>query len=443
MELLKTQDGVKKSITIDSIEDWSWAPSKNLIIYTAYLNQEEQGEESKTIFDPRIGFLKIPERRFFGVKNFKSSESLKMVFHPSGNYLAMINTYKTKKSKQYAVELFDLSSTQDVMSHQQIHVNREVFEFIGVYWEPNHFKLTIHTLAKREVEFGKRDYSVDAKRMGIDIYEMHKDPQTGFEVKLIGFHPSEKVTDFKWSPAGDVFAICEKDGLGTTAKLIWSFYLIVMSESQEMTGGTAGPKKEGIKATKLAKYMSNTNSMQASDVKYEFRKTARHEITDGKTEAEWDQFGRYMCIFGVKKAGPFDREKRSIKIFSLMGDQLLAIEKLPELSDFKFRPRPKNILTKKEQTTLKAEFRKKYGKQYKEEERKDTTIHNDEVRAMKHTVTSAFLNSFFLPLRQKYEADLDWYKTNWSIKQSEMEPELATVNHIYAYGDQLSVRRVD
>lgn len=82
MELLKTQEGVKKSITIDSIEDWSWAPSKNLIIYTACLNQEEQSEESKTIVDPRIGFLKIPERRFFGVKNFKSSESLKMVFHP-------------------------------------------------------------------------------------------------------------------------------------------------------------------------------------------------------------------------------------------------------------------------------------------------------------------------------------------------------------------------
>jgi hypothetical protein len=150
-----------------------------------------------------------------------------------------------------------------------------------------------------------------------------------------------------------------------------------------------------------------------------------------------------MCIFGVKKPGPFDREKRSIKIFSLMGDQLLSIEKLPELSDFKFRPRPKNILTKKEQTTLKADFRKKYGKQYKEEERKDTTIHNDEVRAMKHSITNEFLNSFFLPLRHKYEADLDWYKANWSIKQSEMEPELATVNHIYAYGDQLSVRRVD
>lgn len=73
-------------------------------------------------------------------------------------------------------------------------------------------------------------------------------------------------------------------------------------------------------------------------------------------------------------------------------------------------------MTKKEQATLKAEFRKKYGKQYKEEERKDTNIHNDEVRAMKTIITNEFLNSFFLPLRQKYEADLDWYKANWSIK---------------------------
>lgn len=122
---------------------------------------------------------------------------------------------------------------------------------------------------------------------------------------------------------------------------------------------------------------------------------------------------------------------------------MLAIEKLSELNDFKFRPRPKNILTKKELTNLKAEFRKKYGKQYKEEERKDTTLHNDGVRVMKTSVTNEFLNSFFLPLRQKYEADLEWYKSNWPIKQSEMEPELATINHIYAYGDQLSVRKVD
>jgi hypothetical protein len=40
-------------------------------------------------------------------------------------------------------------------------------------WEPNHHRLAVHTLAKRELEAGKRDYTVDAKRQGIDIYEMH------------------------------------------------------------------------------------------------------------------------------------------------------------------------------------------------------------------------------------------------------------------------------
>jgi hypothetical protein len=45
-----------------------------------------------------------------------------------------------------------------------------------------------------------------------------------------------------------------------------------------------------------------------------------------------------------------------------MGDLLFMIDKLPELSDFKFRPRPKQILSKKDLTTLKADFRKKYGK---------------------------------------------------------------------------------
>jgi hypothetical protein len=45
-----------------------------------------------------------------------------------------------------------------------------------------------------------------------------------------------------------------------------------------------------------------------------------------------------------------------------MGDLLFMIDKLPELSDFNFRPRPKQILSKKDLTTLKADFRKKYGK---------------------------------------------------------------------------------
>lgn len=63
------------------------------------------------------------------------------------------------------------------------------------------------------------------------------------------------------------------------------------------------------------------NTMGQIDVKYEFRKTARHEVPDAKCETVWDSLGRHLCLYGVKKqAGPFDKEKRSIRIFSLLGD---------------------------------------------------------------------------------------------------------------------------
>ena len=52
---------------------------------------------------------------------------------------------------------------------------------------------------------------------------------------------------------------------------------------------------------------------------------------------------------------------------------MLIIEKLNELSQFKFRPRPNNILSKKAMNTLKAEYRKKFGKLFKEEEKKDNS----------------------------------------------------------------------
>ena len=53
--------------------------------------------------------MKIPERKIVSLKSMKSSESLKLVLHPQGYYLAVINEYHTKKSTQYSVELFDLN----------------------------------------------------------------------------------------------------------------------------------------------------------------------------------------------------------------------------------------------------------------------------------------------------------------------------------------------
>lgn len=72
------------------------------------------------------------------------------------------------------------------------------------------------------MEAGKKDYTLDAQRSGIDIYEMYTDPLKGFMVKTIGFLISEKVVDFGWSGAGDIFHIFENEG----SKISLSLYMI-------------------------------------------------------------------------------------------------------------------------------------------------------------------------------------------------------------------------
>ena len=101
-------------------------------------------------------------------------------------------------------------------------------------WEPFHNKLAIHTLAKRQIEAGKKDYTLDAQRNGVDIYEMLDDPIKGFVTKTIGFLASEKVVGFQWSGAGDIFNVFENEG----GKNSISFYMISI-EQQTLASASA------------------------------------------------------------------------------------------------------------------------------------------------------------------------------------------------------------
>lgn len=111
-------------------------------------------------------------------------------------------------------------------------IQREVVKFHGVIWEPFHGKLAVHTLSKRILDEGKKDYTLDAQRNGIDIYEMIDDPIKGFITKTIGFLPSEKIVSFNWSGAGDIFNVVENEG----GKNALSFYMISI-EQTALAGG--------------------------------------------------------------------------------------------------------------------------------------------------------------------------------------------------------------
>jgi len=70
-----------------------------------------------------------------------------------------------------------------------------------------------------------------------------------------------------------------------------------------------------------------TNKLQSTEEKYEFKKTAKQEITETKFEEVWDQTGRYLAIYGTKRS-PLDRQDKSIKFYSIFGELLGSYEKL-------------------------------------------------------------------------------------------------------------------
>ena len=120
--------------------------------------------------------------------------------------------------------------------------------------------------------------------------------------------------------------------------------------------------------------LKKTNKMAAEVVSFEFKKLSRHEALDKNPVGVWDKFGRFFVSYGRRDVGLFDKELRNIKIYSMMGDPLQSLEKIPQMNQFDFRPRPNDILSAKQLKTLKDDYRKKYGKIYRQEEFKERQI---------------------------------------------------------------------
>jgi hypothetical protein len=152
----------------------------------------------------------------------KDSEELKLYIHPQGAYVACMNAFRTKKAVKYSVELFDLSNPGSI-PHQQILVNREVNEFHGIYFEPNHNKFGICTQSKKVLRAGEKQFSNDPNVNCLDMYQIKSDNLLGFVVKSIGGPTSDKVNWMAFSCVGNVFCTIEKE---SPTRQSLNFYII-------------------------------------------------------------------------------------------------------------------------------------------------------------------------------------------------------------------------
>jgi hypothetical protein len=313
-------------------------------------------------------------------------------------------------------------------------VNREVETFHGVHWEPNHNKIAIHTLSKRENKDGKKDYTLNPTRNGIDIYEIRKDNQIGNVVKKIGFMSSEKICDFFWSGAGDVFSIVETD-IGV--KKFLSFYFIKQEKDESVE------KKPLIEATPTRRgraIIKATDTLKSSEEVYSFTKTARYEVQDKKYVGNWDASGRYFAIVG-KRTSALDRMPKNIRIYHMLGTPLKFIEQVEKLACFNWRPRPPTMLKQKDLKKLKTDHKQKYQKQFKDEELQEKLKQGNVAKAAKKSIRDDFLNKFFIPLRNDYEEEMDKHMDLFSIKDADMTDTLVEYEVIYSLGEVKSTIR--
>lgn len=97
-----------------------------------------------------------------------------------------------------------------------------------------------------------------------------------------------------------------------------------------------------------------------------------------------------------------------------------AFTALQNLSQFKWRPRPTGLLSKRELTKLQGEFRTKYQKMFKEEEKAEKKQLNSVIKESKKKVRDEFLSNFFLPLRKEFESQKDKFEALFPIKANQM-----------------------
>ena len=57
------------------------------------------------------------------------------------------------------------------------------------------------------------------------------------------------------------------------------------------------------------------------------------------------------------------------------------------------------------------------------------------IRDEKKVVRDEFLNNFFLPMRARYEEDIEKYEALWPLKDEHYAAEEVIYEHVYNYGD--------
>ena len=283
----------KKSIKIENLQEFQWSPSNN---YIACWVPEEAN------IPARVTIMEIPSRTVLRIMNLFNVTDCKLLWSPSGDYLAVkIERYagKSRKPTTPNIEIFRLRE-RDI----PVEVLEAKEPIISLAWEPKgtHLIMISGETSRTNVSF----YSIESKKKAAGATD---------HIHLLRTLEKKVVEDIYWSPEGQFVVLAGTRNLNGVLEF-WNVHNLEMMASNEH-------------------YMS--------------------------TDVQWDSSGRFV----LTTASAWQHQiENGYCIWDFRG-KLIHKQLIEKLYQTLWRPRSPSLLTKEKQKEIRKNI-KDYIKEFEE-----------------------------------------------------------------------------
>ncbi|KAF8591896.1 translation initiation factor eIF-3b [Ramaria rubella] len=354
----------KKSVKIEGVVDFEWCPvgDKDREEGEKAANTTKEGsvaakapkkapKENMLVFwtpevqnqPARVTLMSFPSRTVLRQKNLFNVTDCKLYWQNQGDFLCVrVDRHtKTKKSifcnleifrvreKDFPVEVVELKDPRD--SHADANADT-VTDFS---WEPRGERFAI--VSSNDPNLGNSGPGATI-RTDVSFYQLERGKG---DFKLLKTLPNRSSNTIRWSPRGRHVVLAT---VGSTSKSELEFW--DLDFNLEDVGG----RKDAVQVASKEEWGSGIQLLGSAD----------HY---GVTDVEWDPSGRYLATSASAWRHTLEN---GYAIWDFKGQEL---EKhiLDRFKQFLWRPRPRTLLNKEQQRTIRKNLRE-YSRTFDEED---------------------------------------------------------------------------
>jgi len=337
--IVDTKGKTGQFINVPGLKTYMFSPGDN---YVAYWTPED-GERPL-----RVVIQELPSMNIIRTKNLYNVKDLEMMWHPQGTYFAIrcAKTIKGRKTALYSsFELFHIKEREVPVDIVECRDYIQLIDPLqpdkvidpqppgGFAWEPNGNRFAVY--------YGPND--VTSKTM-IKVFK----PSIGEKIReLPALERHTSYNSIHWCPTGRYLCLAQFKRPSSSGGPLE--FLDVDGETFTGNQYIKAKSKELSKPVTLA--------------------TNTHQFV---TDLEWDSTGRYCVTFSSRFQ---HKMENGYMVWNFQGKELYA-KKMDQFCLFKWRPRPKSILTKQQVKQIQSNI-KDYAKKFQETD------------ALRHTQVSA------------------------------------------------------